>query len=243
MECSICLDCIDVNKNCITTECGHCFHASCLMTNVAHNGFGCPYCRAEMAEVPEDSDDEEDYDEEEEEDEYEDEEYEVDLLDDYSLRGFRWLFQRAEGEEVDDEPDDEFEDDEFEDEESAQPAPARSNNPHVAPWNFVAHHLLQRGVTTEMLVRALLSTSHPEYSDNRECDVSRNAVLGGMQLIIDGFRPYQLETLEREIQQEKEKKEFEIERQVRLRLRALGHNVDVLNSEVDSQIVSQIVSR
>jgi len=85
------------------------------MTNVAHNGFGCPYCRAEMAEVPEDSDDEDD------DSEYY-EEYEEDLLDDYSLRGFRWLFQRAEGEELDDEPDDEFEDDESDYEEDlAQP--------------------------------------------------------------------------------------------------------------------------
>ena len=232
MECSICLDCIDVNKNCITTECGHCFHASCLMTNVAHNGFGCPYCRAEMAEVPEDSDDEDD------DSEYY-EEYEEDLLDDYSLRGFRWLFQRAEGEELDDEPDDVFEDDYSDsDEEPAQPPPVRSNNPDVAPWNFVAHRLLQRGVTPEMLVRALLSTSHPEYSDNRECDVSRNAVLGGMQLIIDGFRPFQMQTLEREIQQEKDKKDFEIERRVRLRLRALGHSVDDLHSDIDSEIVS-----
>lgn len=231
MDCSICLDCIDTTKNSVTTECGHCFHASCLMTNVAHNGFGCPYCRAEMAEVPEDSDDED------EDSEYY-EEYEEDLLDDYSLRGFRWLFQRAEGEELDDEPDDEFEDDESDYEEDlAQPPPVRSNNPNVAPWNFVSHHLLQRGVTPEMLVRALLSTSHREYRNNRECDVSRNAVLGGMQLIIDGFRPYQLETLERDIQQEQDKKEFEIERRVRLRLRALGHNVDDLDSEIDSEIV------
>ena len=53
IDCPICLDCIETSKNCVTTECGHCFHTSCLMTSVAHNGFGCPYCRAKMAEEPE----------------------------------------------------------------------------------------------------------------------------------------------------------------------------------------------
>jgi len=229
MECSICLDCVDPAKNSVTTECGHCFHASCLMKNVAHNGFGCPYCRAEMAEVPEDSDDE-DYEEDDEDYEDEDEDYEFDLLDDYSLRGFRWLFQRAEGEELDDEEDIEIDDEYNEDSEQI-------NDANIPPWSFVAHRLLQRGVTSEMLVRALLSTSHREYRNNRECDVSRNAILGGIRVIVDGFRPYELETLERDIQQEEEKKEFEIERRVRLRLRALGHHIDDLDSELDSDIV------
>jgi len=145
-------------------------------------------------------------------------------LDDYSLRGFRWLFQRAEGEELDDEEDDEFED-EYNNEDDEQ-----INNPNIPPWKFVAHRLLQRGVTQEMLVRALLSTSHREYHNNRECDVSRNALLGGIRVIVDGYRPYELETLERDIQQEEEKKEFEIERRVQLRLRALGHNINEINS-------------
>ena len=61
MSCPICMDDIVNNVNCVTTECGHCFHASCLMTNVAHNGFGCPYCRTVMAEDQEDSDDDTEY--------------------------------------------------------------------------------------------------------------------------------------------------------------------------------------
>ena len=56
------------NINCVTTECGHQYHTSCLMRNVAHNGFGCPYCRTIMAEEPELSDDEDsEYEEDEEE--------------------------------------------------------------------------------------------------------------------------------------------------------------------------------
>ena len=96
IECPICMDQIEETKNRVTTECGHCFHASCLMTNVAHNGFGCPYCRTAMtAEVAsENSDDNYDefsFDSQEEPD-----------YNDHVLRGSRWLFQRAEGEEVDD---------------------------------------------------------------------------------------------------------------------------------------------
>ena len=48
-ECPICFELID-KINSLTTECGHTFHTSCLMKNVAHNGFGCPYCRTAMAE-------------------------------------------------------------------------------------------------------------------------------------------------------------------------------------------------
>ena len=58
IECPICMDCIEsTTNNCVTTECGHCFHTNCLMKSVAHNGFGCPYCRTAMAEQPEEDDD------------------------------------------------------------------------------------------------------------------------------------------------------------------------------------------
>ena len=97
-ECPICMDVLSGTKNIVTTECGHCFHTNCLMTSVAHNGFGCPYCRTEMAAAPEESDDDDSewgsYDEDDDE-----------LYGDHSLRGARWLFQRANGEEVDDEED------------------------------------------------------------------------------------------------------------------------------------------
>ena len=63
-ECPICMDAIDPDRNCVTTECGHKFHAKCLFANIAHNGFGCPCCRGKMAE-----DEEEEEEEEEEEDE------------------------------------------------------------------------------------------------------------------------------------------------------------------------------
>ncbi len=49
-ECPICMEVIVTTKNIVITECGHTFHCSCLMANVAHNGFSCPYCRTAMAE-------------------------------------------------------------------------------------------------------------------------------------------------------------------------------------------------
>lgn len=48
-ECPICMDAIDMAKNCSTTECGHCFHTSCLVRNVKMNGISCPCCRTAMA--------------------------------------------------------------------------------------------------------------------------------------------------------------------------------------------------
>lgn len=67
IDCPICMDPIDGNKNSVVTECGHKFHCSCLMKNSCHNGFDCPMCRATMVEDMEEDDD----DEEQEEEEYE----------------------------------------------------------------------------------------------------------------------------------------------------------------------------
>jgi len=36
------------DKNQVVTDCGHIFHASCLMQHVSYNGYGCPYCRKNM---------------------------------------------------------------------------------------------------------------------------------------------------------------------------------------------------
>ena len=81
-ECPICMEIIDLCKNCSTTECGHKFHSNCLMRSIAFNGFGCPYCRFEMVEEIDDSEDEEDEREdgdeegEDDDDDEEDEDYE-----------------------------------------------------------------------------------------------------------------------------------------------------------------------
>lgn len=58
-DCPICMEEIDTKVNYVITECGHMFHTKCLLTNVAHNGFGCPYCRKEMIDEEEHDDDSE----------------------------------------------------------------------------------------------------------------------------------------------------------------------------------------
>ena len=121
-ECPICLDDIQGLKNCVTTDCGHTFHCRCLMTNIAHNGFACPFCRSELADVAEDDEDsdaparyEDDTDDDEFSDDgdddasrasdYDSEQDDLDgelqyienqivqMKEDHVLRGFRWLFQ------------------------------------------------------------------------------------------------------------------------------------------------------
>ena len=82
-ECPICMDPIETQRNCVTTECGHCFHTNCLMTSVAHNGFNCPYCRTAMAEEPEDD----------ESSIYETDDGEDEMFNDNALRGFRFFFK------------------------------------------------------------------------------------------------------------------------------------------------------
>jgi len=72
MECPICMEDIELTKNCVTTECCHTFHANCLMRNVAFNGFCCPYCRFEMVEDVSDESEYEEDDEDEEDDSEED---------------------------------------------------------------------------------------------------------------------------------------------------------------------------
>jgi hypothetical protein len=51
-ECPICFEVICSEVNTVITECGHKFHCKCLMQNVLHNSFGCPYCRTEMVDKP-----------------------------------------------------------------------------------------------------------------------------------------------------------------------------------------------
>jgi len=175
-ECPICLDVIECGKNSITTECGHCFHASCLMTNVAHNGFDCPYCRAVMAEEPEEDEDSADDDSEFEED------------DEFALRGFRLFMNNVEGEDHD------AEDLVDEDEDEAQrqvvhPAPDWVD-PKPSPA-FIAHKLSQQGVTMEDLVKCLL-LNHDEYYEAEDIyDRMDSEIFGKLRIVISNFTPEQ----------------------------------------------------
>jgi len=177
VDCPVCMDCIVGNTNKVVTECGHCFHTNCLMANVAHNGFGCPYCRTMMAEEPE-------------------EEEEVILIgnddddslnpsmrglteDEYcsylALTSIRYLF-REEGEEE----EGEYEEEEEEEEEQEYPKP---------PIEYLVQKLQEEGFTMEMLVKSWL-VEHDEYEDIEE-DCAREAdnIFESLRILISNYTP------------------------------------------------------
>jgi len=176
-ECPICMEIIDFNKNCVTTECGHCFHTNCLMTSVAHNGFGCPYCRTAMAEQIKDEEEEEDDDDETDSD-YEDED-EYDMFDDYSLRGFRFFMNNIHGETHEQEDLEEEDEDIRERIRDAPPRPSAE---------FIVDKLLD-DITVEDLVKVLL-LEHEEYDDSQEeLSLIERSVFEKMRAIISNFNP------------------------------------------------------
>lgn len=185
-ECPICLDIIEGNKNCLTTECGHAFHTSCLMTSIAHNGFGCPYCRTAMAEVPEEEEEEEEEDDEEEE--------EDEMFNDYALLGFRMFHSNVIGEALN--PDDLEEEDEFEaDLEEAEEEDGES----VPSSEFIVQKLVEQGITMEHLVKSLLGGCHEEYQNNDEYSRVDDELFGKMRIIISNFTPEQDITCSQEV--------------------------------------------
>ena len=180
VECPICMDPIEFNKNCLTTDCGHCFHTSCLMTSVAHNGFGCPYCRTKMAEEVADEDSE--YDDESVSDDYEDE-----LYSDYALRGLRLFNNNLNGEEHDQEDLD----DEGEDAEEEADEVDNGGYPVVAPppVSYVAQKLAEQGVTMETLLKAVLCSVNNYERDYEDFERVENEIFGRLQTILNNYTP------------------------------------------------------
>ena len=172
IDCPICMDCIVSENNKVTTECGHCFHTNCLMANIAHNGFGCPYCRSLMAEEPEDNDDDDhisvisfeessinsSVEEEEEDNEGEEIPYS-------GLRSIRRLFQEPREEEDDEEEED-------------YPKP---------PLEYLVQKLVEEGFTIERLVKSWL-TEHDEYEDiEEECLDEADKLFDSLRILISNY--------------------------------------------------------
>ena len=181
-DCPICMEVIELSKNCVTTECGHCFHANCLMTSVAHNGFGCPYCRTAMAQEVrknEDDDDESEYEENEEEEDTE-------MFDDYILRGFRFFCNNIEGNVNHDDQDVVDEDNWIEAVERQRVGDNTAANPSV---EFIAQNLVEQGVTVEQLVKILLR-DHDEYdSHDQEFERIDDSIWGKIRILITNYNP------------------------------------------------------
>ena len=51
-ECPICFEVIHETVNRTITECGHCFHSSCLIKHTVLTNMGCPLCRYVLADIP-----------------------------------------------------------------------------------------------------------------------------------------------------------------------------------------------
>ena len=177
VECPICMECILDTKNKVTTECGHCFHTNCLMTSVAHNGFGCPYCRTAMAEAVDDDDD----------DGFDDSDWATsnsDEDDDRALRGFRFMFNGLAGESND--PEDNLEEDEDDEEEAA--ADEDEDDEDKPSPEYITQKLVEQGVSMSHLVKILLS-AHEEYSNEESFDRIDDEIYGKLRIIISNYRP------------------------------------------------------
>ena len=161
-ECPICMDVIG-DKNCITTECGHKFHATCMFKNVGHNGFKCPCCRSQMIEDIDDDENDEDY-EEESQDEEEESVYEVEFegpFSDDSLRGLRLLTNLLEGEEPDQE--DVITEYQYLNVES-------EHFISVIPRQMIEQKIREQGVTYEQLFTWILIDHHEFESQTKELE-------------------------------------------------------------------------
>lgn len=176
IECPICMDVVETSKNMIVTDCGHIFHCSCLMQNVAHNGFACPSCRTKMAEDP--------FEEEDEDDISEDEQEEV---SDHALTSFRMFQQQIDGQEPEEEPEEDWETDEDEYEDDDEADEELQVMPSAA---YMAVKLMERGITYEDLIKNLLYEFHSEFGELYQDYQRRSAeVQGQFRAVISRYDP------------------------------------------------------
>jgi len=153
------------------------------MRSVAHNGFGCPYCRNVMAESPDDDEDDDDYEDDEDSDDIEEQDM---------LRGFRFFYNNIMGTEHEEE--DLIDEDEYEQEiqeavvdeivawSDAPDAPAPSAD-------YIAQKLTEQGVTMSTLVKSILVENHPEYENKSSYNRSSDSVFGKFRIIISNYVP------------------------------------------------------
>jgi hypothetical protein len=222
IECPICYDNIGLTNN-ITTECGHIFHASCIMTNISVNGFSCPCCRTAMVQEEKKND----YDVTDDDDWDEDtiEEVEEPFSDD-SLRGLRLLTSLLEGE-----PQDqadivaEFQYNESQDDEL-------EHIPGIAPpHEDISRCLREQGLTYEQLVAWIL-LDHEEY-ETQELALEEYSgdIWNKLRLLIQNYRPA--------IHNEPELQSHELQRQtVETQIDAPGEAQDEAQDEAQGDVIS-----
>lgn len=189
-DCVICMEIILSTKmNYVKTACGHEFHTSCLLANIAHNGqncFHCPSCRTIMAKKQEQGSNlilglslrpQSQADEENDDDSFEartvinDDDVGDNFITndpDYSLRGMRFLFARVEEGQVSEDLQPEinnYEDTQIEEEAVQRNSSATQRRKFLPPANLLATYLMERGISYEDLVKALLHANDEDYCD------------------------------------------------------------------------------
>ncbi len=199
-QCPICFETIG-EKNVIITECGHKFHTSCLMTNITHNGFGCPYCRTLMTvhshneeSILDDesiSDDDSISDDESISDDDSISNHESisdddsisndeELYSDYSLQGLRFFTSLLEEQQHDEE--DNTNENDFISNIQAE----TSNQP--PSLEFVTNALKEQGVTYEHLVVSVLALFEcEEYKENESFNIVSGFVWDEIRTIISNY--------------------------------------------------------
>jgi hypothetical protein len=146
------------------------------MKSVAHNGFGCPYCRTAMAEQPEQDDDDSFWADEDDEEE---------VYNDYALRGFRFFFNNLNGQPHEEE--DIVEEDQ-DDESISDEDPVNSNN--IPSTEIVAQKLREQGVTFDQLVKMICALDHHGYDQHEEEAEEFEEKLHGMvEKIVADYKP------------------------------------------------------
>jgi len=180
MECPICLEVILANVNCVTTDCGHLFHTSCLMKNTAVNGYDCPYCRTQMAEAPDDS-----YSENEEDDDDDDEderEYNAEDEEEYTHMGFRWFFQQIQGEELEGDAL-EYEEEQKEEKEFFEENDQMSEEANRKINNVILGLKQINTISYEELLKAFIHASINKIDVNHEAEEAFQKVYGTINSI------------------------------------------------------------
>jgi hypothetical protein len=168
------MEIIDTNINICTTECGHYFHSNCLIKNISHNGFGCPYCRKILAENPirQVDLDLEDDDNDDNINHIDDQETDY-KYNDYELRGFRWLFNRAYGEDIEqygyEKPYEDVYLEEFYEE--------KEKIKNLLPTSVIKETMMKRNITYDELIEYIFSLYIDDYQLSYQHNKSFKKVL------------------------------------------------------------------
>ena len=162
-ECPICMDEIVENINCVITECRHSFHTKCLLTNVSRNGFGCPYCRNELAVNPRNNDEDDDYSSESSSYDDYDDYNESERITSQAFYSMRNMFLIAEGlPSEESEESEENENNTHRDDDEHLPIELPPDKPSIS---FISQMLISNGVTMEDMVKCVIDEAfHPEYN-------------------------------------------------------------------------------